>query len=67
MQVLFIENRAYPIAYNKWIKEQVADILQLPDLYRKLPSILSVSNIESNDLIERAKELSLLLNEISPA
>ena len=39
--------RTYPLAYNKWIREQVADWLALPKLYKELPPILSVRNIES--------------------
>lgn len=29
MQALFIARRTYPIAYDKWIREQVVDILGL--------------------------------------
>ena len=51
LQTLFIANKIYPIAYNKWIEEQVAKWLNMPDLYPRLPPILSVSNIESNEII----------------
>jgi hypothetical protein len=30
---LQFSRRTYPIAYNRWIREQVADNLGLPDLY----------------------------------
>ncbi|MCW3122954.1 MAG: nucleotidyltransferase protein [Flavipsychrobacter sp.] len=63
MQLLFMKHKTYPIAYNKWIKEQVVDILKLPELYKQLPGIISVNNLESNELIDKAKHLSLLLNE----
>src|SRR4051794_23780327 len=63
LQALFIANKTYPIAYNKWIKEQVVKWLNKPELYPKLPAILSVSNIESNKINEKAKMLrQLLLN-----
>src|SRR5262245_40654241 len=38
-QALFIARRTYPIAYNKWIGEQVVDILGLPGLYARLPAL----------------------------
>ena len=33
LQAMFITWRAYPIAYNKWIREQVEEILGLPELH----------------------------------
>ncbi len=36
LQALFIANKTYPIAYNKWIREQVVKWLNKPDLYPKL-------------------------------
>ena len=53
------------IAYNKWIKEQIVKWLKMPDLYRKLPSILSLSNIESNEIIEKADMLRRLVDSLS--
>jgi predicted nucleotidyltransferase len=61
LQTLFIANKTYPIAYNKWIKEQVVNWLNKPDLYPKLSPILSVSNIESNEINDKAKMLRELL------
>ena len=54
LQTLFIANKTYPIAYNKWIREQVVTWLNKPDLYPKLSRILSVSNIESNEINHNA-------------
>jgi len=65
LQVLFIANKTYPIAYNKWIKEQVVKWLNKPDLYPKLSPILSISNIESNEINEKAKVLRKLLNNLA--
>ncbi|MGB4840020.1 MAG: hypothetical protein WBP08_13550 [Saprospiraceae bacterium] len=65
LQLIFIANKKYPIAYNKWIKEQVSDHLQKPELYHKLTRILSVSNIESNEINEKANLLYELLNDVS--
>ncbi|MEM7113216.1 MAG: hypothetical protein AAF614_12345 [Chloroflexota bacterium] len=57
MQLLFIAQSRYPIAYNKWIYQQVVDILALDDLYPELVSILSVDNVESNNLVEKGRML----------
>jgi predicted nucleotidyltransferase len=65
LQVLFIANKTYPIAYNKWIKEQVVKWLNKPDLYPKLSPILSISNIESNEINDKAKDLRKLLNNLA--
>jgi predicted nucleotidyltransferase len=64
LQTLFIANKTYPIAYNKWIKEQIVEWLNKPDLYLRLPPILSISNIESNEINNKAKMLRKLLNDI---
>lgn len=63
LQGLFIARRVYPLAYNKWIHMQVAEWLELPQLYAALPSLLSVSNIESRELAEKAHDLGVLLDE----
>ena len=65
LQTLFIANKTYPIAYNKWIKYQITDLLNKPDLYPKLSPILSVSNIESNEINYKVKMLRELLNDLT--
>ena len=54
LQALFLARRTYPLAYNKWIREQVTEWLSLPRLYAELPPILSVRNIGSPELGEKA-------------
>jgi predicted nucleotidyltransferase len=61
LQALFIARRVYPLAYNKWIRMQVEEWLGLPELYRALPALISVGNIESSELVERANDLEGLL------
>jgi predicted nucleotidyltransferase len=61
LQALFIARCTYPIAYNKWIREQVQDRLQLPELYRELPALLSISNIETAEIENKAAALKALL------
>lgn len=64
LQTLFIANKTYPIAYNKWIKYQIVNFLNKPDLYIKFAPILSVSNIESNEINDKANMIGVLLNEL---
>lgn len=64
LQVLFIANKVYPIAYNKWIKEQIVKWLNMPDLYPMLSPIISVSNIESDEIIEKTSMLRKLTERI---
>jgi predicted nucleotidyltransferase len=61
LQSLFIAHKTYPISYNKWIKEQIVKWLKKPGLYPKLSPILSVSNIESGEINEKAVMLRELL------
>jgi hypothetical protein len=67
LQTLFIANKTYPISYNKWIKEQIMRWLNKPDLYPKLPPILSVSNIESCEINDKAVMLRELLDNLETA
>ena len=66
LQALFIARRTYPIAYNKWIREQIVEILGLPELYAKLPRLLEIGRLESTELIGKAEELERLLDEYAP-
>jgi predicted nucleotidyltransferase len=61
LQALFISRRTYPLAYNKWIHQQVVDWLKLPELYPQLPPLLSITQFESNELIEKARDLQNLV------
>jgi predicted nucleotidyltransferase len=61
LQALFIAHRTYPLAYNKWIREQVEDWLGLPALYSELPYVLELGRLQPEDLIEKAEYLRRLL------
>jgi predicted nucleotidyltransferase len=63
LQTIFIKHKTYPIAYNKWIKEQVVEILNLPQLYILLPGIIAVNMLETSEIVERAKALRTLVDQ----
>lgn len=63
MQSLFIKKRVYPIAYDKWIKDQYYEILKRPDLYSKIVDIISIKNLESNEINLKAKKLMKLVQK----
>ena len=55
-----IARRTYPIAYNKWIREQIVDNLGLPDVYEQLPGLFELDRFESRALEAKAEELRRL-------
>ena len=63
LQALFISRRVYPIAYDKWIREQIAEILGLPDLYKELVSLMEISHFESHEIANKANILERLFHE----
>lgn len=62
LQALFIARRVYPIAYDKWIREQIAEILGLPELYTRLPHLFEIGRFESRELLDKAAEVRRLLD-----
>src|SRR5262249_30425236 len=67
LQALFIAHRAYPIAYNKWIREQVEEWLGLGPLYSELVSVLELSRLQGDELTGKAEHLHRLLDTwVSP-
>jgi hypothetical protein len=66
LQALFIARRTYPIAYNKWIHEQIVEILGLPDLYEQLTHLFEIRKFESAEISEKAKEVEALLEKYAP-
>ncbi len=55
LQALFIARRTYPIAYDKWIREQVVEILGLPELHPQMVHLLEIDRLESDELIQKAE------------
>jgi hypothetical protein len=64
LQALFITHRTYPIAYNKWIKEQIVNWLGRPGLYQRLLPVLSVCHLESDEMNRKAEMLLDLLENM---
>ena len=61
LQAVFIAHRVYPIAYNKWIREQVEGWLGLPALYAELHSVLEIHRLQSGEIDNKAEYLRCLL------
>jgi hypothetical protein len=66
LQALFIARRTYPIAYNKWIHEQVVEILGLPELYEQLTHLFEIQNFESTEIAGKAIVVEGLLEKYAP-
>jgi hypothetical protein len=60
---LHISRRMYPIAYNKWIREQIVENLGLPRLYDHLPKLFEFDRFESRALEAKAQGLRQLVDE----
>ena len=67
LQALFIARQTYPIAYNKWIREQVEEILGLPALYAQLSHLFEIKQFESYEIADKAKEVEHLLEKYAPS
>ncbi len=63
LQALFIARRTYPLAYDKWVREQIEEILGLPDLYARLPRLLEIGRFESEELVDKARALEALVSQ----
>jgi len=61
LQALFIARHTYPIAYDKWIREQIEEMLELPALYKQLVTILEISHFESGEIAHKGTLLRQLL------
>jgi predicted nucleotidyltransferase len=61
LQAVFIAKRTYPIAYDKWVKYQLEEILKLPKLYRELVPLYEIRHLESNELVGKGEKVRKLL------
>jgi predicted nucleotidyltransferase len=60
---LHVARRTYPIAYNKWIREQIVDNLGLPEVYEQLPKLFELDRFESRALETKAEQLRRLAED----
>lgn len=63
LQALFISKKIYPIAYDKWIKGQLVDILKDESLYERVVKLFVINNIESDTLKKKRRNLKKLISE----
>lgn len=63
LQALFISRRIYPIAYDKWIQEQIEEILDMPELYSQFVSLLEIAHFESHEIALKARQLEDLFHK----
>lgn len=64
IQALFIAHRTYPLAYNKWLEEQL-DWIGKSELFEQLLGILSVSNLRSADVSFKATALREMADDLA--
>jgi predicted nucleotidyltransferase len=67
LQAVFLSHRVYPIAYNKWIREQVEEWLELPGLYQSISHLFEIGSFESQELVAKAHVVGELLERYAPA
>jgi len=63
LQVLFIYKKIYPIAYDKWVKKQIVEVLRLPELYKEFVTVYEISKLESDELVHKGNMLKKLLDQ----
>jgi len=64
LQALFIQRRVYPIAYDKWLREQIVDILGEPALFDELSAILPMASFSTARFRDRVARLQALLDQL---
>ncbi len=57
LQALFIARRTYPIAYNKWIHEQIVEILGYRSSISDCRGCFEIRDFESAELVAKAEEV----------
>ncbi len=63
LQALFIARRIYLIAYDKWVREQIEEILGLPELYQRLARVFEIDHFKGPVIAAKARELRLLVEQ----
>jgi predicted nucleotidyltransferase len=63
LQALFISRRTYPIAYNKWMREQLVEILGLPAVYQQLTTLYELDSFTEQALLNKKEVLAQLMED----
>jgi hypothetical protein len=63
IQHVFIKERKYPIDYAKWLKEQCATILAMPELYPKLAHVVDGIKLNKNEIMKKTALLEQLMQQ----
>ena len=63
LQAVFIARRVYPVAYDKWVKEQLVEILELPELYPQFVELVSIKQFEGPEIGAKAERLLELVGQ----
>ncbi|HAE83408.1 MAG TPA: hypothetical protein DEV72_02495 [Ktedonobacter sp.] len=63
-QALFIAARRYPIAYDKWIEEQVSEILGRTEFYTFFVQVVTLPQLDAQILQEKASLLASVLDTV---
>jgi len=50
-----------PVSYDKWIREQIVELLKLPKVYNKTSSLFEIQNFERFETVFQAEELHRML------
>ena len=64
LQALFIHRRIYPIAYDKWLREQGVEVLGEPALYEQLEGLLTLPALAPQHFCGRVQRLRGLLEDL---
>jgi predicted nucleotidyltransferase len=63
MQAAFISRRIYPIAYDKWVADQLEELLGRPDLARAAAEIVGVAELDAVTIGSNAERLRGLFED----
>ncbi|MEM7330511.1 MAG: nucleotidyltransferase domain-containing protein [Chloroflexota bacterium] len=63
VQLLMITHRRYPIAYNKWLEEQLSDWLKRPDLFSALGAVLTIEKFDKVVFVQKGELLRALVEQ----
>lgn len=55
LQLLFMKKKVYPIAYNKWIRYQVEELLQQQELYNELAGIIEIGKLDEKVILGKVE------------